>query len=259
MKPIKEFPEEGELVVATVTNVRDYGAFVKLEEYPGKEGFIHVSEVATGWVKYIRDHIREGQKIVGKVMRVNKERNQVDLSIKRVTENQKRLKMQEWKNELKAKMLFEMLAKRLNKDVEQCYEEFGYDLIEVFGGLYPAFESVVLEENILEEEGFEGDWIEEFKKIAKENIAPPFVTISGIIEVSSEAPNGVEIVKEALMKAKESGDNIDIYYVGSPKYRIRVIAEDYKTAEKIMKNAADKAIEYISKAGGHGEFHRKEA
>ena len=258
MKPLKEFPEEGELVVGTVTNVRDYGAFVKLEEYPGKEGFIHVSEVTTGWVKYIRDHIREGQKIVGKVMRVNKERNQVDLSIKRVTENQRRLKMQEWKNELKAKMLFEMLTKRLGKSVDECYEYFGYELIDVFGGLYPAFESVVLEENILEEEGFEGDWIEEFKKIAKENIAPPFVTISGIIEVSSEAPNGVEIVKEALTKAKESGDNIDIYYVGSPKYRIRVIAEDYKTAEKIMRNAAQAAIDYITERGGHGEFHRKE-
>ncbi len=122
MKPVKEFPEEGELVVATVTNVRDYGAFVKLEEYPGKEGFIHVSEVTTGWVKYIRDHIREGQKIVGKVMRVNKDRNQVDISIKRITDNQRRMKMQEWKNELKAKMLMEMLAKRLGKTVEDCYK-----------------------------------------------------------------------------------------------------------------------------------------
>ncbi len=131
--------------------------------------------------------------------------------------------------------------------------------MEVFGGLYPAFEAAVLEENALEEEGFKGEWIKEFRAIAKENITPPFVTISGIIEVTSEAPNGVEIVKEALKRAKESGDNIDVYYIGSPKYRIRVIAEDYKTAEKIMKNAADKAIEYITKAGGHGEFHRKEA
>ncbi len=259
MKGAKEFPEEGELVVATVTNVRDYGAFVKLEEYPGKEGFIHVSEVTTGWVKYIRDHIREGQKIVGKVMRVNRDRNQVDISIKRITDNQRRIKMQQWKNEMKAEMLMEMLAKRLGKPTDECYKEFGYKLINVFGGIYPAFEAAVLEENALEEEGFEGNWIRDFKAIAAENITPPFVTISGTLEVSSEAPNGVEIVKEALKKAKESGENIDVYYVGSPKYRIRVIAEDYKTAEKIMKNAADTAIDYVTEAGGQGEFRRKEA
>lgn len=259
MKAGKEFPEEGELVVATVTNVRDYGAFVKLEEYPGKEGFVHVSEVTTGWVKYIRDHIREGQKIVGKVMRVNRDRNQVDISIKRVTDNQRRKKMQEWKNEMKARMLMEMLAKRLGKSTEECYREFGYRLMDIFGGIYPAFEAAVLEEDALEEEGFEGSWVKEFKKIAEENITPPFVTISGTLEIRSEAPDGVEIVKKALKKAKESGDNIDVYYVGSPKYRIRVISEDYRTAEKMMKKAADAAIEYVTEAGGTGEFHRKEA
>ncbi|HEQ78979.1 MAG TPA: S1 RNA-binding domain-containing protein, partial [Euryarchaeota archaeon] len=59
-----EFPEESELVVCSVTNVKSFGAFVNLDEYDGKEGFIHVAEVATGWVKYIRDHVREGQKVV---------------------------------------------------------------------------------------------------------------------------------------------------------------------------------------------------
>nr|NIP36032.1 S1 RNA-binding domain-containing protein [Thermoplasmata archaeon]NIS13138.1 S1 RNA-binding domain-containing protein [Thermoplasmata archaeon]NIS21032.1 S1 RNA-binding domain-containing protein [Thermoplasmata archaeon]NIT78497.1 S1 RNA-binding domain-containing protein [Thermoplasmata archaeon]NIW83598.1 S1 RNA-binding domain-containing protein [Thermoplasmata archaeon] len=61
------FPEEGELVVGTVVKVENFGAFVSLEEYPGKEGFIHVAEVAPGWVKYIRDYVRENQKIVTKV------------------------------------------------------------------------------------------------------------------------------------------------------------------------------------------------
>ena len=55
-----EFPEEGELVVGTVTSIRNFGAFVTLDEYAKREAFIHLSEVATGWVKYIRDHIREG-------------------------------------------------------------------------------------------------------------------------------------------------------------------------------------------------------
>ena len=39
----KGYPEVGELVVATVKTVKPYGAFVTLDEYENKEGFIHYS------------------------------------------------------------------------------------------------------------------------------------------------------------------------------------------------------------------------
>ena len=262
MKSLKEYPDVGELVVGTVSNVRDYGAFVKLEEYPGKEGFIHVSEVTTGWVKYIKDHIREGKKIVAKVTDVNESKNQINLSLKRVTDAQKRKKMQEWKNETRGRKLFERLADQLGMTADEAYEQFGYDLIDVFGGIYPAMEAAVIEENVLEEEGFEGDWVPKFVKMARDNIAPPFVSITGTLIISSEEPDGVEVVKEALRRAQESaeeGEDIQIYYVGSPKYRIKVTAEDYKSAERIMKAAADAAIEYMEGRGegNFAEFDRK--
>ncbi len=259
MKTLREYPDVGELVVGTVSSVKDYGAFVKLEEFPGKEGFIHVSEVTTGWVKYIRDHIREGKKIVAKVIDVNESKNQINLSLKRVTDAQKRKKMQHWKNEIRGRMLFERMAAAMGMEPEEAYEQFGYDLIDVFGGIYPAMEAAVLEDNVLEEEGFEGEWVREFVKMAKDNIAPPFVSISGTLIVSSEEPDGVEVVKEALRKAESIGENIEIHYIGSPKYRIKVTAEDYKTAEKAMKAAADAAIEYMESRGegNLAEFDRK--
>ena len=43
----REYPEVGDLVIGTIESVKDYGAFVDLDEYPGKKGFIHVSEVAS--------------------------------------------------------------------------------------------------------------------------------------------------------------------------------------------------------------------
>ena len=66
----QEWPNEGELIVGTVYKVVNYGAFANLEEYAGKEAFIHISEVSSGWVKNIRDHVRENQKIVARVLRV---------------------------------------------------------------------------------------------------------------------------------------------------------------------------------------------
>ncbi len=108
-----EFPEESELVVCTVQNVKNFGAFVTLDEYGGKEGFIHIRDVATGWVKYIRDYVREGQKIVCKVLGVDMSKGHIDLSLKSVNEHQKREKIQQWKNENKAEKLMEIVAERL--------------------------------------------------------------------------------------------------------------------------------------------------
>ena len=65
------WPEVGEFVVCTVKNVTDFGAYVELEEFGGREGFIHNSEIKAGWVKYVRDYVREGQKIVCKVLNVD--------------------------------------------------------------------------------------------------------------------------------------------------------------------------------------------
>ena len=62
----REYPEERDLVMCSVKEVFPYGAFVILDEYD-KEGMIHIKEISSSWVKNIRNHVREGQKIVCKV------------------------------------------------------------------------------------------------------------------------------------------------------------------------------------------------
>src|SRR5438552_414997 len=126
------FPEEGELVVGTVKDVKGFGAFVNLDEYPGKEGFIHIAEVAAGWVKYVRDHVRENQKIVAKVLTVDTNRGHVDLSLKRVNDHQRRETIASWKNEQKADKLLEILGERLKKPAADLLKEFGMKLVETY-------------------------------------------------------------------------------------------------------------------------------
>lgn len=255
------FPEEGELVVATVKEVKGFGAFVTLDEYPGKEGFIHIAEVAAGWVKYVRDHIRENQKIVAKVLTVDPNRGHVDLSLKRVNEHQRRETISAWKNEQKAEKLFEILGERIKRKPEQILGEFGYRLVETYGSLYAAFEAASIEPESLGEEGFEGSWVQPFVDLAKENIAVPFVTIKGFVDLQSFNRDGVNDIREALVEAGESeyeDVQIEVQYTGAPRYRIKVKAPDYKVAEEELRGAADRAIKLIQKRGGAGTFIRGE-
>ena len=127
------WPEPGDLVVCTVTQVVDFGAFVTLDEYVGKQGLIHISEVASGWIKYIRDHVREGQKIVCKVLSVDRSRHHIDLSLKDVNEHQRREKIQEWKADQKAW-----------KWLQMAYNDRPDDLKRVTDSLLSSYDSLYL-------------------------------------------------------------------------------------------------------------------
>ncbi|HVL88581.1 MAG TPA: translation initiation factor IF-2 subunit alpha [Candidatus Thermoplasmatota archaeon] len=254
----REFPEDGELVVGTVKDVKNYGAFVTLDEYPGKEGFIHIAEIASGWVKYVRDHIRENQKVVCKVTGVDRSKGHVDLSLKRVNEHQRRDKINEWKNEQKAEKLFELLAKELKTDPQKAWDDFGHTLADQHGTLHAAFEAAAADPDAFAE-GAKGDWVKEFVKIAQANIQLPSVEIKGQLEIQSEAPNGVEVVRDALSEIERSDYEdvkISVVYLGAPRYQVKVTAPDYKVAEEQMRKVTERAIQLATKKGAKASFAR---
>jgi len=256
------FPEEGELVVGTVKKVENFGAFVKLEEYPGKEGFIHVAEVAAGWVKYIRDYVREGQKIVAKVLRVDSKKGHIDLSLKQVNEHQRRDKIQQWKNEQRAEKLFELVAERVGMTADSAWDQLGNRLLDTFGSMYGALEAAAVSDDSLRSEGFEGEWLEAFGQVARENIVPPKVEIHGTFKIGCNGPRGVQVIKEALNLAYQVKDpevSIKIQYLGAPRYSIEVVATDYKSAEAELTLAQERVLGFLKQNGGEGTFVRQEA
>ncbi|MGZ4902218.1 MAG: translation initiation factor IF-2 subunit alpha [Halobacteriota archaeon] len=251
----KGWPDVGDLVVCTVVNVVDFGAFVQLDEYEKKEGLIHISEVASGWVKYIRDHVREGQKIVCKVLNVDPSRSHIDLSFKDVNEHQRRAKIQEWKSEQKAQKWLEFVASATSEDRDALYDR----LTSQFGGLYYLFEEAALR-GLEALPGIEHEVATQIVKIARENVKVPYVYVTGYVDLTCPKPNGIDIIKRALKSASKSDNDdirFDVSYVGAPRYRIRTVALDYKKAENALKKAANSAIDVVTKADGTGTFYRE--
>lgn len=258
MSRTRGFPEHGELVVCTVTSVKNFGAFVTLDEYSNKEGFIHVRDIASGWVKYIRDFIREGQKVVCKVLGVDPNKGHIDLSLKSVNEHQKREKVQQWKNEKKADKLLEIVAERLSISVDAAFDSFGNDLYEEYESLYSAFENVAAAPEDFRSE-YEGDWVETFIEVAVENVTPPFVQIDGVFELTSNAPDGIELIRKALTKGLEAAEDADVEItcIGSPRYRVVITADEYKIAEEVLKKVSDTVVKTLTKSGGIAVLKRE--
>jgi len=59
---VHELPEVGEIVIATIAKLGDHGAYATLDEYDNIQGFLHVSEIAHGWVRNIGKFVKEGEK-----------------------------------------------------------------------------------------------------------------------------------------------------------------------------------------------------
>src|SRR5438876_9801652 len=95
--------------------------------------------MATTWVRNIRDHAREGQKLVLKVLRGNPRRNQIDLSLRRVAGREKSEKMLAWKKERKAEAILKSAADRLKKSADDA-EAIRKILLDKLGGLYSPLE-----------------------------------------------------------------------------------------------------------------------
>lgn len=69
----------GDIVEGKVTGLTAFGAFVKLAS--GEIGMVHISEVASSYVKDIKEHLKEGQDVKVKVLAIN-EAGKISLSIK---------------------------------------------------------------------------------------------------------------------------------------------------------------------------------
>jgi S1 RNA binding domain protein len=72
--------EIGEIIEGKITGITKFGAFVELPE--GKTGMVHISEVASTFVKEIRDYVKENQIVKVKVMSITDE-GKISLSIKK--------------------------------------------------------------------------------------------------------------------------------------------------------------------------------
>ena len=246
-------PEVDELVIANIKKIMPYGAFCELEEYKNKEAFIHVSEVASRWIKNIHNFLREGQRVVGRVHRIVPEKNMIDISLKRVTDIDKKRKLDMFRREKRAEKLFDLIAEKIKKPkmereevLSKLEEEYG----EVFAGLEEASR---LGEDAFKKLDITEDWNKAIVEVAQTSIKQRKKEVSGILTIKCSKPNGIEIIKHAL-----TSTSTKIFYIGAPHYMISAEGDDFKACEKKLKIAIEGIQKEVEKSGGICTFERKE-
>jgi translation initiation factor 2 subunit 1 len=245
---IQRLPEEGEIIIATVRQVTGHGVYVTLDEYNNMTGFLHISEIANGWIRNIERYVRPKQKAVLKIIRVNKARGEVDTSLKHVSGEERKSKLIEVKKSDKANVFLDFIKSKLNLS-EKNIQEIEDRMLQKYGYVYDAFEAISRKgldaiQNIeLSPE------IKNAIEDASKTIPIPLVEISGIMDITSKKPEGIEVIKNTLANAEgnKGGASTTITYIGAPRYRVVVNAENFKVAKRLMNNTIEKTRDNIEK------------
>ena len=113
----------GNIIEGTVINITNFGAFIDVE---GKTGLVHISEVADTFVKDIREHLKEQDKVKVKVISVD-ENGKISLSIKQAMPPKRSSKPIEidWSNDKNKSNAanFEDIMSRFLKDSEERQQD----------------------------------------------------------------------------------------------------------------------------------------
>jgi translation initiation factor 2 subunit 1 len=257
-----QMPDEGELVLATVTQISPHGVYVVLDEYGKMPAFLHISEIATGWVRDIERYAKPGQKIVLKVIRVNRNRKEIDLSLRQVSGEERKEKLIEVKETEKARSIMDALKVKLNLD-QAAVKKLEDQILESFDSLYQAFEDIARRggKAIQKIDGLPENYAEALETTCSEKIAIPIVEVRGLMDIRVKTPDGIEVIRGALKSVEDgrssSGVHVKTTYLGTPKYRLTVKAENYKVAERALQNAREKIQATVEKSHGKFAFNRE--
>ena len=255
---VQEMPEQGEIVLATVTKIMDHGAYVTLDEYDNLQGFLHVSEIAPGWIRSVNRFVKEGEKKVLLVKKVNPQRGDIDLSLKQISKDQKKQKLKEVKKFEKGKTLLQNVQEKANLSDEDI-EKLEDSIFSKYDSVYDAFIEIA-------RNGIQS--VKELKIPKKtatvieeicSKIKLPSVEIRGIMEITNSKSDGIEVIKKVLLEELKKDSTIDITYLGAPKYRLSIISEDFKSAEKSLKPIIADIQSNIEKKKGTFKFTREES
>jgi translation initiation factor 2 subunit 1 len=238
-------PEEDEIVLCKVTKLYPNSVFVDLIEY-NDSGMIHISEVSPGRIRNLRDFVSVGRQIVCKVLRIDRDRGHIDLSLRRVNSNQRREKLDEIKQELKAESIVKSVAKRLGKKTAEIYTSVSKKILEEYSHLYLCFYDVAEGNADLIKMGISKDVAEGLTQIILEKFKPERITIEGDIKMETYESDGVENIKSALIEIEKVSSTISLSYLGAGKYKMIIEDVDYKPAEANLKKV-EKILEKFAK------------
>jgi len=240
------YPEVNDLVMVTVQQIADMGAYVTLNEYNNLEGMVLLSELSRRRIRSVQRLIRVGKCEVVVVLRVDKEKGYIDLSKRRVTPEEVE-KFEEKYNKSKAvHSILRHVAEKRDMGLEELYTAVGWPLYRKHGHAYDAFKAALGDaEGVFPVASMDASLRQDLLSIIVRRLTPQRMKIRADIEVACFGYEGVDAVKMALAAGEVCSTEevpIKVKLVAPPLYVLLTTCMDRQRGLEVMQRALD-AIE----------------
>jgi translation initiation factor 2 subunit 1 len=137
------YPDVDMAVMIQVKTIADMGAYVSLLEYNNIEGMILFSELSRRRIRSISSLIKVGRTEPVMVLRVDRERGYIDLSKRRVSDEDKEACEERYNKSKLVHSIMRHVAETVGVDLEELYVNIGWPLYKKHGHAFEAFKIVV--------------------------------------------------------------------------------------------------------------------
>ncbi|CAN3373542.1 hypothetical protein DIURU_001471 [Diutina rugosa] len=249
-----KYPEVDEVVMVNVQEIAEMGAYVKLLEYDNIEGMVLLSELSRRRIRSIQKLIRVGKNEVAVVLRVDKEKGYIDLSKRRVSQEDI-VKCDERYNKSKAvHSILRHCAEKFGLPLEELYQTIGWPLNRKYGHAYDAFKLSITEPSVFDDiKPTSEDVLNELKLYISRRLTPQAIKVRADVEVSCFSYEGIDAIKRALKAAEAVSTEtmqVKAKLSAAPLYVISVQALDKNQGVALLEKAITAVTEEITAAGG---------
>jgi translation initiation factor 2 subunit 1 len=250
----QKFPKVDDLVMVEVKSIEEMGAYVTLKEYNDVEGMILLSELSRRRIRSINKIIRVGRLEVVVVLRVDEEKGYIDLSKRRVSEEDAP-KCEEKYNKSKAvHSIMRHVAETVHGDLESLYSKVAWPLYKKYGHAYEAFKIAITEGNtVFDFLELEPELKDALIKNIQRRLTPQPVKVRADIEVTCFNYEGIDAIKAALSKGQETSSKespIKIKLFAPPLYVVVTTSTQKEIGIKALNEAIETIKEEITKRKG---------
>jgi translation initiation factor 2 subunit 1 len=267
------YPEVDDVVMVSVKNIAEMGAYVALLEYNNIEGMILLSELSRRRIRSISSLIKVVRQEPVMVLRVDKEKGYIDLSKRRVSEEDVAACEERYNKSKLVHSIMRHVAETMEADVEDLYAHVAWPLYKKYGHAFEAFKLIVtdpdsvlggLTKEVKEKVGDEPEttktvpaMTEEVQDALIKNIrrrmTPQPLKIRADIELKCFQFDGVLHIKEAMRKAEAAGTEecpVKIKLVAPPLYVLTTQTLDKDLGIAVLEAAVKACAKEIEKQKG---------
>ncbi|KAH9538889.1 hypothetical protein CY35_15G031400 [Sphagnum magellanicum] len=267
------YPEVDDVVMVSVKNIAEMGAYVALLEYNNIEGMILLSELSRRRIRSISSLIKVGRQEPVMVLRVDKEKGYIDLSKRRVSEEDIAVCEERYNKSKLVHSIMRHVAETMEADLEDLYTHVGWPLYRKYGHAFEAFKLIVTDpDSVLggltkevKEESPDGQetikvvpaMTDEVKdaliKNIKRRMTPQPLKIRADIELKCFQYDGVLHIKDAMRRAEEAGTQecpVKIKLVAPPLYVLTTQTLEKELGISVLDSAIKACVKEIEKHKG---------